>query len=94
MAPDPHDESDLDVVLEVLAMDGDEASTAAMCPTSRPRESLQLTEEVFSFRDAGEICAELQAERTWLLNLDGTPQEQCKEKVYTNFIPFICHLHL
>ena len=72
--PDPPDTvPDLCDERDFSCMDGDEVSTATMCPTS--------TQEVFDFRDRGAVCAELQAERERLLKRDGTPQDRCKEQV-------------
>ena len=69
------------VFLDFLCMDGDEVSTATMCPTTQcttcwfPLHSLDSTLEVFDFRDTVAVCAELQAERERLLKHDGTPRD-------------------
>ena len=88
------------VFMDFLSMDGDEVSTATMCPTTQcttcwcPRDQLQDTDEVFEFRDTREICSELETERAQLLNKDGTPRDKCKERVsrlvYTYIIHRIC----
>ena len=75
------------VFVDFLSMDGDEVSTATMCPTTQcttcwcPRDQLQDTDQVFGFRDTQEIRAELETERVQLLNQDGTPRDRCKERV-------------
>jgi hypothetical protein len=79
-------------------MDGDEVSTATMCPTTQcpscwcPREILQDSDHVFPFRDTQEIRAELATERARLLNQDGTARDRCKDKVrlsqYTDIVYF------
>lgn len=75
------------VFLDFLSMDGDEVSTATMCPTTQcttcwcPKDQLQATDKVFSFRDTQEICSELKTERARLLNPDGTARDRCKDKV-------------
>ena len=94
------------VFMDFLSMDGDEVSTATMCPTTQcttcwcPRDQLQDTDEVFEFRDTREICSELETERAQLLNKDGTPRDKCKEKVssdiylyYTLHICCIYHIY-
>ena len=54
------------VLMDFLSMDGDEVSTATMCPTTQcasgwcPREQLQDSDHVFPFKDTQEIRAELQ----------------------------------
>ena len=81
------------VFLDFLCMDGDEVSTATMCPTTQcttcwcPRDLLDSTKDTFPFRDTVEVCSELQAERERLLDPDGTPRDRCKEKVYIKYIP-------
>jgi hypothetical protein len=86
--PNPPDTvPDLCYERDFLCMDGDEVSTATMCPTTQcttcwcPQHSLDSTQEVFDFRDTGAVCAELQVERELLLKRDGTPQDRCKEQV-------------
>ena len=75
------------VFMDFLSMDGDEVSTATMCPTTQcttcwcPRDQLQDTDQVFEFRDTQEICTELETERVQLLKEDGTPRDRCKERV-------------
>ena len=72
-------------------MDGDEVSTATMCPTTQcttcwcPRDLLDLTKDTFPFRDTVEVCSELQVERELLLDPNGTPRDGCKEKVYIKY---------
>ena len=81
------------VFLDVLCMDGDEVSTATMCPTTQcttcwcPRDLFDSTKDTFPFRDTVEVSSELQAEREQLLDPDGTPRDRCKERVYTQYIP-------
>ena len=80
------------VFLDFLCMDGDEVSTATMCPTTQcttcwcPLDLLDSTKDTFPFRDTVEVCSELQAERERLLDPDGTPRDGCKEKVYIKYI--------
>jgi hypothetical protein len=75
------------VFMDFLSMDGDEVSTATMCPTTQctscwcPRDQLHDTDQVFPFRDTQSIRAELETEREQLLNQDGTPRERCRERV-------------
>ena len=75
------------VFMDFLSMDGDEVSTATMCPTTQcascwcPREQLQDSDHVFPFRDTQEIRAELETERAQLLNQDGTARDRCKDRV-------------
>ncbi len=75
------------VFMDFLSMDGDEVSTATMCPTTQcpscwcPREQLQDSDHVFPFRDTQEIRAELETERARLLNQDGTARDRCKDRV-------------
>ncbi len=65
---------------------------------------LVSTKDTFPFCDTVEVCSELQAERELLLDPDGTPSDQCKERVYIkyiltlflsydNFVPFIYRLY-
>ncbi len=67
-------------------MDGDEVSTATMCPTTQcttcwcPRDQLQDTDQVFEFRDIQEIHTELETEQAELLKEDGTPHDRGKER--------------
>ena len=64
-----------------FCVDGDEVSTATMCPTTQcttcwcPRDSLVSTKDTFPFRDTVEVCSELEAERERLLDPDGTPRD-------------------
>ncbi len=75
------------VFMDFLSMDGDEVSTATMCPTTQcascwcPRDQLQDTDQVFPFKDRLEIRAELETERAQLLNQDGMARERCKDRV-------------
>ena len=75
------------VFMDFLSMDGDEVSTATMCPTTQcascwcPREQLQDSDHVFPFRDTQEIRAELETELARLLNQDGTARDRCKDRV-------------
>ncbi len=75
------------VFMDFLSMDGDEVSTATMCPTTQctscwcPRDLLHDTDQVFPFRGTQSIRAELETEREQLLNQDGTPRERCRERV-------------
>ncbi len=68
--------------MDFLSMDGDEVSTATMCPTMQctscwcPREQLQDSDHVFPFRDTQAIHAELET----LLNQDGTARDRCKDR--------------
>ncbi len=79
--------------MDFLSMDGDEVSTATMCPTTQwascwcPREQLHDSDHVFPFRDTREIRAELETERARLLNQDGTARDRCKDRV-----SFWCHI--
>ena len=64
-----------------------------MCPTTQcttcwcPQNSLESTNESSPFRETVEVCSEPQAERELLLDPDGMPRDQCKEQVYTKYIP-------
>ena len=75
------------VFMDFLSMDGDEVSTAKLCPTTQcpscwcPREQLQDSDHVFPFRDTQEIRAELETERGQLLSQDGTARDRCKDRV-------------
>ena len=75
------------VFMDFLSMDGDEVSTATMCPTTQcascwcPREQLHDSDHVFPFRDTQEIRAELETEQAQLLNQDGTARDRCKDRV-------------
>ncbi len=75
------------VFMDFLSMDGDEVSTATMCPTKQhtscwcPRDQLQDNDQVFPFRDTQLICSELETEQEQLLNQDGTPTERAREQV-------------
>ncbi len=81
------------VFMDFLSMDGDEVSTATMCPTTQwascwcPREQLHDSDQVFPFRDTQEIRAELETERARLLNQDGMARDRCKDRV-----SFWCHI--
>ena len=76
-----------DIGVACRAANGDEVSTATMCPTTQcascwcPREQLQDSDHVFPFRDTQEIRAELATERARLLNQDGTARDRCKDRV-------------
>ncbi len=70
------------VFMDFLSMDGDEVSTATMCPTTQcascwcPRDQLQDTDQTFPFRDTQKIRSEFETERARLLNQDGMARER------------------
>ncbi len=75
------------VFLDFLSMDGDEVSTATMCPTTQctscwcPKQHLSDPDVVFPFRDTQEVGERVAREREILLQRDGQPRDRCKEKV-------------
>ena len=75
------------VFLDFLSMDGDEVSTATMCPTTQctscwcPKQQLSDPDVVFPFRDTQEVGEKVAQEREILLQRDGQPRDRCKERV-------------
>ena len=75
------------VFLDFLCMDGDEVSSATMCPTTQcttcwcPKARLSDPDAVFPFRNTEEVREKVAAERRRLLHRDGTPRDRCKAEV-------------
>ena len=75
------------VFLDFLCMDGDEVSSATLCPTTQcttcwcPKGQLSDPDVVFPFRDTTDVRERLAAERKKLLHSDGRPRDRCKERV-------------
>ena len=76
------------VFLDFLCMDGDEVSSATMCPTTQcttcwcPKSQLSDPYVVFPFRDTEDVRERVAAERKNLLHRDGLPRDRCKERVW------------
>ncbi len=77
------------VFMDFLSMDGDEVSTATLCPTTQchgaeaagvPGNTCR-TLTLCSLSDTQEILAELETERARLLNQDGTARDRFKDRV-------------
>jgi hypothetical protein len=85
-------------------MDGDEVSSATMCPTTQcttcwcPKAQLGDPDAVFPFRNTEEVREKVAAERRRLLHRDGTPRDRCKAEVcyirskYVIYYNYICHI--
>jgi hypothetical protein len=75
------------VFLDFLCMDGDEVSTATMCPTTQctsfwcPKQQLSDPDVVFLYRDTQDVRERVAQEREILLQRDGQPRDRCKERV-------------
>jgi len=75
------------VFLDFLCMDGDEVSSATLCPTTQcttcwcPKSQLSDPDLVFPFRDTEDVRERVAAERKNLLHRDGRPRDRCKERV-------------
>ena len=76
------------VFLDFLCMDGDEVSSATMCPTTQcttcwcPKAQLSDPDAVFPFRNTEEVRTKVAQERRRLLHRDGTPRDRCKAEVW------------
>ena len=76
------------VFLDFLCMDGDEVSSATLCPTTQcttrwcPKNQLSDPDLVFPFRDTKDVRERVAAERKNLLHRDGRPRDRCKERVF------------
>jgi hypothetical protein len=75
------------VFLDFLSMDGDEVSTATMCPTTQctscwcPKQQLSDPDVVFPFRDTQDVRKRFAQEREIPLQRDGQPRDRCKERL-------------
>ena len=85
------------VFLDFLCMDGDEVSSATMCPTTQcttcwcPKARLSDPDAVFPFRNTEEVREKVAAERRRLLNRDGTPRDRCKAEVWYIFCKYVIY---
>ena len=88
------------VFLDFLCMDGDEVSSATMCPTTQcttcwcPKAQLSDPDAVFPFRNTEEVREKVTAERRRLLHRDGTPRDRCKAEVCYIFCKYVLYLSL
>jgi hypothetical protein len=75
------------VFLDFLCMDGDEGSSATMCPTTQcttcwcPKAQLSDPDAVFPFRNTEEVREKVAQKHRRLLHRDGTPRDRCKAVV-------------
>ena len=75
------------VFLDFWCMDGDEVANATMCPVTRcttcwcPKDQMSDTDTAFPYRSTDELRAKLAEERKRLLHSDGSPRDNCKQKV-------------
>ena len=88
------------VFLDFLCMDGDEVSSATLCPTTQctscwcPKGQLSDPDIVFPFRDTTDVRERVAAAHKDLLDRDGRPRDRCKERVllcmsYDMFMTYI-----